>query len=167
MRDGMDATRIFTTEKAAEVLGLPEWRVVRFAQIKKYGISPAFAEAEGPGSRRLYNLENVCEMALASWLVQAGLRIEVIGRVIKQVRRTGGLSYLLSLDQSKAQTEYLGIIRTPRGRITGQEAVPIQSWDRLQSIFKHNADASLVIIPIGLRFHSLAKRLGYPEQKGD
>src|SRR2546426_8990523 len=136
--------RIFTTEKAAEVLGLPEWRVVRFAQIKKYGITPAFAEAAGPGSRRLYNLENVCEMALAYWLIQAGLRIEVIGRVVKQVRRRGGLSHLLAQDRSKAQTRYLGVIRTPRGKIMGQESVDIESWEHLNNIFQQNADASLV-----------------------
>jgi hypothetical protein len=158
----MDAT-VFTTEKIARILGLPEWRVVRFAHIKKYGVTPAFGDASGPGSRRLYNLENVCEIALASWLVQAGLRVEVIGRVLKQVRKQGGLVYLLSLSKSQAQTEYLGIIRTPKGKIVGQEAVQIQNWERLQGVFRQNQEASLLIIPTGLRFGVLAERLREPE----
>jgi hypothetical protein len=161
----MDST-IFTTDKAARVLGIPEWRVVRFAQIKKYGITPAYAEAEGPGTRRLYNLENICEMALAFWLTQAGLRIEVIGRVMKGIRRRGGLSHLLSLDRSKAEAEYLGVIRTPRGKIVGQESVEIKSWEHLNNIFRQDIDTSLVIIPIGRRFLALADRLKQ-EQKGD
>ena len=81
--------RVFTTEKIARLLELPEWRVVRFAQVPGYGIRPAWGEASGPGSRRLYSLENVCEIALASWLVQAGLRVEVIGRVLKQMWKQG------------------------------------------------------------------------------
>jgi len=158
---------VFTTEKAAKVLGLPEWRIVRFAQVKKYGITPAYGEAAGPGSWRLYDRENVCEMALAFWLVQAGVRMEVIGRVIRQMRRTGGLSYLLSQDQSNTGTHYLGVIRTPRGKIVGQEAIIIQNWEQLQGIFQQNRDSSLVVIPTGLRFRWLAERLRQLEQEGN
>src|ERR1700730_14111829 len=113
-------SRIFTTEKVARILEAPEWRVVRFAQMVAYGIKPAFAEASGPGSRRLYNLENVCEIALALWLTQAGLRVEVIGRALKKVRAQG-LSHYLDLPWDKAVGIYLGVVRAPKGKKTSQE----------------------------------------------
>jgi DNA-binding transcriptional MerR regulator len=155
----MKQPEIFTTERIAEILSASKWRVGRFAEIKKFGITPAFGEAKGSGSRRLYNLENVCEMALASWLLEAGLRIEVIGRALNRMRRQGGLSYLLELPDAKAQDSYLGVIRAPRGKITGQEAVFLQSWEQLVRIFARDSDASVLIIPVGLRFLTLKHRL--------
>lgn len=159
-------SKIFTTEKVAKILGLPEWRVVRFAQTDGYGIKPAFGEAAGPGSRRLYDLENVCEIALASWLVQAGLRVEVIGRVLKRLRKQGGLShYLAQKWGDKAMGTYLGVIRAPKGKIAGQEVISIQSWDHLANIFQDDPYSSALIIPIGARFLLLARRLSEQEQE--
>jgi len=144
--------QVFTTEKIARIAGLPEWRVVRFAQNPGFGITPAFGNAAGPGSRRLYNLENVCQIVLASWLLQAGLRVEVIGRVLKQVRKQGDLKHRLKQPTEKAKDVYLGVIRTPKGKIAEQEAVFIHSWEHLQSIFERTWDTSVLVIPIGLRF---------------
>jgi hypothetical protein len=155
----MDASKIFTTEKISELLKLPEWRIVRFAQIKAYGIKPAFSEAAGPGSRRLYDLENVCEIALISWLLNAGFRGELIGRVLRAIREQGGLSHLWLEPSGKMKDQYLGIIRKPKGKITGQPVVFIQSWAHLQRIFEQESDASVLIIPAGLRFQVLAKRM--------
>src|SRR5271169_1908118 len=98
--------QIFTTEKVARIADLKEWQVVRFAQNSKFGITPTFGNAAGPGSRRLYGLENVCQMALASWLLQAGLRVDVIGRVLKQVRKQGDLKHRLKQPTEKAKDVY-------------------------------------------------------------
>jgi DNA-binding transcriptional MerR regulator len=154
--------KIFTTEKVARILGVPEWRVVRFAQTGAYGIKPALADATGPGSRRLYNLENVCEIALALWLTQAGLRIEVIGRALKKAR-VEGLSHYLNLPWNKAKNTYLAVVRAPKGKITGQEGVVIQSWEQLEKIFNRDSDSSALIIPIGVQFMLLNRRLDEPE----
>ena len=147
----MDA-RVFTTERIAKITRLPEWRVVRFAQDPKFGITPAFGAAAGPGSRRLYNLENLCQMALASWLLQAGLRVEVIGRVLKQVLKQGDLKHRLKQPPEKAKDVYLGVIRTPKGKTAEQEAFFIQSWEQLQTIFRRDWETSVLVVPIGMRF---------------
>lgn len=144
--------QVFTTEKIARIVSLPEWRIVRFAQNPKFGITPAFANAAGPGSRRLYNLENVCQMALASWLLQAGLSVEAIGRVLKQVRKQGDLKHRLKQSVEKAKDVYLGVIRKPKGKTAEQEAVFIHTWEHLQSIFEGTWDTSVLVVPIGLRF---------------
>ncbi len=162
----MDA-KIFTTEKAAKLLGLPEWRIVRSVQMKAFGISPAFADAEGPGSRRLYDLENVCEFALASWLLQAGLRTDVIGRVLKKVRGMGGLSHHITQENAATKAYYLGVSRTPRGSITRQDAFEIRDWHQMEAIFREDKDVSLLVIPVGLRLIALGEQLRQQEQQGD
>ena len=147
----MDSKKVYTTEKVARLLGLPEWRIVRFAQMKVLGIVPKFADAEGSGSRRLYDLENVCEFALTAWLLQAGLRTDAIGRVLKEVRDLGGLSHLLSQDQSKTKDYILGISRPQKGKIIRQHVQWIYSWDQVKDILEKQVDTSLLIIPVGRR----------------
>jgi DNA-binding transcriptional MerR regulator len=156
----MDA-KVFTTEKVARILGVPEWRVVRFAQTKKYGITPAYGQASGSGSRRLYNVENVCEMALASWLTEAGLRIEVIARVLTQVRNQGGLARYLDEDWERETLHtYLAIVRKPmrqpKGKAT-QDAVFIHDWEWLGKTLEKELFSSALIIDIGRRFWWLSR----------
>ncbi len=163
----MDA-KVFTTEKVARILGVPEWRVVRFAQIKKYGITPAYGQAAGSGSRRLYNVENVCEMALASWLTEAGLRIEVIARVLTQVRNQGGLArYLDEKWEQETLHTYLAIVRKPKGKPTskvmGQDAVFIHDWEWLGNTLEKDFFSSALIIGIGRRFRMLSRNTAWED----
>lgn len=160
----MSDIKIFTTEKIARILMLPEWRVVRFAQTPAYGIIPAFGQASGSGSRRLYDLENVCEIALASWLLEAGLRIEVIGRVLKQIRKQGGLRHILVLEPRRAFEFYLGVIRKRKATMTAQEAAYVHNWDQLVNIFGEDWTSSVLVVPIGRRLLML-KELAEQEDK--
>jgi hypothetical protein len=152
----MDATRVYTTEKIARILGLPEWRVVRFAQVPAYGIKPTLGEAAGPGSRRLYSLEDVCEIALGWWLVQAGLRAKVIGHVLKQVRKLGGLSRHLDRDLPEAFNTYMAIVRKQKGKTTAQD-VYIRDWQTLGDILKKDLFSSALIIDLGPRFQLMGR----------
>jgi len=158
--------QVFTTEKIARIVGLNEWRVVRFAQDPKFGITPAFGNAAGPGSRRLYDLENVCQMALASWLLQAGLRVDVIGRVLGQVHKLGGLSrFLDQASERESLGTYLAILRKPSGKLrssltskrTSQEAVYIQDWERLGKIMAQQHLSSALVIDVGFRLQILGR----------
>jgi DNA-binding transcriptional MerR regulator len=163
----MDA-KVLTTEKVARILGVPEWRVVRFAQIKKYGITPAYGQASGSGSRRLYNVENVCEMALASWLTEAGLRIEVIARVLTQVRNQGGLArYLDENWEQETLHTYLAIVRKPKGKPTSkvmsQDAVFIRDWEWLGKTLAQEFFSSALVIDIGRRFWILSRVTAWKE----
>jgi hypothetical protein len=93
---------VFTTDELTALLGLDpkkdKWRVVRFAESKEYKIVPSIKLASGSGSRRLYDLENVCEFAIALQLLEIGLRSQVIGEVIQRLRRRGKLSSHLRTD---------------------------------------------------------------------
>src|ERR1022692_2298833 len=88
---------IFTTDKAATALGLEGqgWRIIKFAQSKEYGIEPSFGEGKGSGNRRLYSLDDVCQIGLALRLLETGLRSQAIGKVIRQIRQKEKLSNLI------------------------------------------------------------------------
>lgn len=81
---------LFTTEQVIELLGLKpkdKWRVIKFAESKEYEIKPARIMGKGLGSRRLYDVENVCQIAVALSLLEAGLRPPVIGDAIERLGR--------------------------------------------------------------------------------
>lgn len=108
--------KFFTTEQVTGLLGLgPEdkWRVTKFVKSREYGIKPSMGVGTGPGSRRLYDVENVCEIGLALRLLETGLRSKVIGQVLKVLRREGKLSAKLGIEKERAATLYLGILVSP------------------------------------------------------
>lgn len=156
----MSDIRVLTTEKVASILGVPEWRVVRFAQNKKYGIQPAYGQAAGSGTRRLYNVENVCEMALASWLTEAGLRVEVIARVLTQVRNQGGLARFLDKKwEEETFHTFMALVRKlqqPKGKAI-QDAVFIRDWEWLGKTLQKEVFSSALVIDIGHRFWMLGR----------
>jgi len=146
-------SKVFTTEQIAKLLLLKPWRVVRFAEVKDFGITPHYGVPDGPGSRRLYDIENLCEIALAAWLLEAGLQVKAIGQVLAQLRRQGGLSHFVT--SYKHGETYLGIIRYPGGKKVSQDAVYLHEWKQLSKIFAHALHTSVLVIPIGLNFGML------------
>ncbi len=73
--------------------------------------------------------------------------------------KQGDLKHRLQQPPQKSKDVYLGVIRTPKGKIAEQEAVFIHTWEHLQSIFERNWDTSVVVVPIGLRFTVLGNVL--------
>jgi hypothetical protein len=157
-------SEIFVTAHIARLLRVPEWRIIKFVGGKEYGIKPALGEAAGSGTRRMYDLENVCELALAWWLFQAGLRSDVVGWVLHQIREEQEpLKKLLELDEARARNLYLAVTRTGR---KGHYFVPHQWVKFLWSIddITHHLDTSednsgFVLIPIGANYFDLRRRL--------
>jgi len=154
---------VFVTAQIAKLLRVPEWRIIKFVGGKEYRITPALSEAAGSGTRRLYNLENVCELAVAWWLFQTGLRSDVVGWVLHQVRNEQQLKSILDVEEQKARSIYLAVIRTERkGNYVAprQEALYIQNHDQIQNLLSAStADSGFVLIPIGMKFMNLKRRL--------
>jgi len=160
----MSMPEIFVTSQISKLLRVPEWRIIKFVGGKEYGIAPALAQAAGTGTRRLYDLENVCELALAWWLFQAGLRSDVVGWILRQVRaEQEPLKKLLELEESRATNLYLAVTRTGR---KGHYFVPRQRVEFLWSIddVAHLLDTSednsnFVLLPVGANYFDLKRRL--------
>src|SRR5580704_8545121 len=127
-----DFPRIFRTEHVVRLIGLAQkdkWRIVKFVQSPEYGIRPTLADAEGSGSRRLYDLENVCEIALALRLLETGLRPMVIGKVLRQLRKKGTLSEKLASEGKGAEKLFLAILRMPQpGKPLDEKREQLVEW---------------------------------------
>ena len=154
----------FTLDDATRIIGLnPEhkWRVVNFAQGKEYGINPSVREAAGSGSRRLYELNDVCEIALALRLLETGLRPKVIGTVVSQLRESrDDLRHMLS-GGSDLQ---LAIIRKPKiGKPLNEKREQVVEWvwtvDEADEIRKVNPNCDLILVSVGGLFSDMDKRV--------
>ncbi len=167
--------QVFTQEQVAGLVGLNPakegWRILKFAESREYGIRPSIAAARGSGSRRLYNLENVCEFALALRLLETGLRSAAIGKAIRQLREQGPLSAKLEIDKAKAKSLYLAIIRTPR---TGKpldekrpQEVAFIDIEAASRILKSRRDDDVILVPIGSLFLEVNRRLQNLAEQGD
>ncbi len=162
--------QVFTTEKAAELLDLKQtWRIIKFAQGKEYGIAPSVGAAEGSGSRRLYDLEDVCQIGLALRLLETGLRSKAIGKVIRQVRKKGKLS--TRFWQEGADSICLVILRTPE---TGhpldekrrQSVEFVSTKQEAAKLANDRPDDDLILVPLGSFFTQIKRRL-FQLRKGD
>jgi DNA-binding transcriptional MerR regulator len=165
---------VFTTEQVTTLLGLnvkkDKWRVVRFAQSREYGITPSISEASGPGSRRLYDIENVCQIALALRLLETGLRPRVIGEIIRKLRRTIKLSPKL-MAEGFGKSLYLVISRQPRvGRLLNEERFQLlnfvedipevqELFDEIEDEFQKRPDCDLLFVSLGRMFQEINRNL--------
>lgn len=159
----------FTLEEATRLLGLKpkdKWRVIKFVQGKEYGLRSSVRSAAGSGSRRLYELNDVCELALALRLLETGLRSKVIGKVISQLReKEGAQAAVNALAFSRQSTALqLAIIRTPKvGRPLDEKREQAVEWvstaEEMQELRRRNHDRDLILVPVGQLFSQFDKQL--------
>jgi DNA-binding transcriptional MerR regulator len=161
----------FTTEQVATLLGLKskeKWRVIKFVEGKEYGITPALISGSGPGSRRLYNLENVCEIALALEFLEAGLRPAVIGEVLERLRKKAKLSQKLIAEQREGQSMAVLVAFEPKiGKLLKQSRIhAVEFADNARAVFaevegemKRSPGPRLFLISIGSTFRAIKERL--------
>jgi DNA-binding transcriptional MerR regulator len=156
--------QIFTTEKAAQLVGLGKqtWRIIKFAEGKEYGIQPSIGAAEGSGSRRLYDLEDVCQIGLALRLLETGFRSKAIGKIIRQLRQQGKLS--TKLLREGGEHICLAIWRTPDiGSPLNEKRAQSVAFvaDKLKalSLASSRPDDDLIVVPLGPFVVQLKQRL--------
>lgn len=75
----------FGTGEAAEILGIPIWRLQKFVDSRQYNLSPEGKLGSGRGSRRVFTREDLHRIALANWLVKDGFAPQFIGSVVQQL----------------------------------------------------------------------------------
>jgi hypothetical protein len=162
----------FTTEQLTRLLGLEpkdKWRVIKFAQGDEYDIRPSVSEASGSGSRRLYDVQNLCEFMLALRLLETGLRSRVIGRVIRELREKVRLSQKLEIPNDKLLVLYLVIVRVaeigkPLDERRKQFVNVKESMEGADRVIKKvlenpNADFDVIVVPMGVMLFELRERL--------
>jgi hypothetical protein len=75
----------FGTGEAAEILGIPIWRLQKFLNSRGYHLSPTGKLGRGRGSRRVFSQEDLHRVALAAWLVKDGFAPRFVGAVMEQL----------------------------------------------------------------------------------
>jgi DNA-binding transcriptional MerR regulator len=75
----------FGTGEAAEILGVPIWRLQKFLDSRQYNLSPSGKLGRGRGSRRVFSQEDLHRIALANWLVKDGFAPQFVGSVVQQL----------------------------------------------------------------------------------
>jgi hypothetical protein len=151
---------LFATAEVADLLNLPKWRVIKFIEGEQYGIEPVANVGSGTGSRRLYNVENLCEFAVALRLLETGLRSLDIGRVIYQLREQGSLASRLRENRDL----FVAILRSPFSGMYLRRQRPqnVQFVDGVEEAFamlKPRSESALILVPVESTFRKLQKRL--------
>jgi DNA-binding transcriptional MerR regulator len=75
----------YGTGDAAEILGIPIWRLQKYLDSGQYNLSPTGKLGSGRGSRRVFTREDLHRIALANWLVKDGFAPQFVGSVVQQL----------------------------------------------------------------------------------
>jgi DNA-binding transcriptional MerR regulator len=155
---------MFFTADIATLLKIPEWRVIKFAMGSEYGITPSHNDASGSGTRRVYSIENVCQIALALRLLDSGLSSKAIGRILRALQRKEPLSAQLSAKSLTLEDLYLLIFRTPKSRRASfwsgnTEAFFVSSLTEAIEEQGERPTDDLLLISVGPTFRVLKHRL--------
>jgi DNA-binding transcriptional MerR regulator len=156
---------IFFTADIATLLKIAEWRVIKFAQGAEYQIAPSHSDAAGSGTRRVYDIEDVCQIALALRLLDSGLGAKAIGEIIARLRQTGKLSEKLTLPKRELKNLYLAVIRLRRtgkgyfGNRT-RDAFFVSDLVEAEMDRETRPPNDLMLISVGSIFSQLSDRLG-------
>ncbi len=73
----------FLAGQAAEVLGIPLWRLQKFLSSPRYKLAPAKTFGKGSGSRRVFSVEDLYRFALAIRLTRDGFAAKFIGEILE------------------------------------------------------------------------------------
>ena len=74
---------LFGTKQAAQILGVPDWRIKNFSEGAAYQLPPSVRVGSGRGSRRLYSVSDLYRLAVANELVGCGFTPEAIGMAMQ------------------------------------------------------------------------------------
>jgi len=162
---------MFFTADIASLLKIPEWRVVKFATGHEYQITPSHSDAAGSGTRRVYDLEDVCKIALALRLLDAGLSSKAIGRILRGLHRREPLSKRLEAKRTEFSSQYLVVFRTPKPRQgqywsgRRQDAFFVSSLTEVKP--QEHPKHDLLLVSVGPTFRVVKHRLGkWQREKG-
>ncbi len=156
---------VFESRDVITLVGISPVYLNKFVERGLYGIAPSERTGLGKGSRRWFNSEDVFGIALVWWLFEAGLRSEVIKRVLRElVGQKKANANLAAKTLHENGSDFVVIRRLPRlggdkhPRHTPQTIAIVGKSDVLD--FIQNGDAEAIhIIPVGNLFRKLERTI--------
>jgi DNA-binding transcriptional MerR regulator len=158
---------MFFTADIAALLEIAEWRVIKFAQGTEYQIAPSHSDASGSGTRRVYDIEDVCQIALALRLLDAGLSSKTIGTILQQLKSKESERLSAKLEQSDPQLRdlYLAVFRSPKRRYRyfsatrSREVFFVSGFQEALVEQGERREDDLLLVSVGATFRQLIRRL--------
>lgn len=150
---------ILDSNDVIRLVGITPVYLNKFVERRLYGIVPSERADVGRGGRRWFNDEDVYGIALVWWLFEAGLRSDVIRRVLRDLcgQANANKAAKVLYDEN---SEFLVICRTPRSSSKKRRKGPSQKIDTanksdLLDLIESMKDETLHIIPVGRLFDKL------------
>ena len=156
--------RPFESGKVAEIVGIRPIYLNKFVERKLYGIEPSAQRGTGKGTRRWFNLDDLFGIALVWWLFEAGLRAEVIKRVLRGLGNTSKAdAYSAAKRLRESGAEYLVVRRGIRSAASKDKWPPQQvsfaSVREVSDCLKQSDKESLHVLPVGRLLASVSSQL--------
>jgi hypothetical protein len=154
----------FESSDVVEVVGIRPIYLNKFVERRLYGIEPSVRSGEGRGSRRWFSLDDVFGIALVWWLFEAGLRTEVIKRVLREVSKSSkDDANLAAKSLMKSGVDCLTVTRDLRLAGNKQQRTPqdVQGVDfsDAQEKLSELGNQSIYVLPVRSLFADLLARL--------
>jgi hypothetical protein len=151
----------FESSDVENVVGISRNYLNKFIERELYGIVPSERMDVGRGRRRWFSRDDVFGIALVWWLFEAGLRSDVIKRILRDCfgqkdANANKAAYSLREDG----VAFLVICRIPRSggghrRKNPQQSVHMLDKDDLLALVGENKAQAIQIIPAGELFWNL------------
>jgi len=158
------SSRVFLTAEIANLLKLAEWRIARFSEQEAFRISPSVTDSAGSGTRRIYNLEDVCQIALTARVLNVGVGMRTAGNIVAALRSKQSLSARLQDEDKEMKTIHLAIFVAPgNGKLSfsgrSEDVDFACSLLDVQKEYASRPDSDLLFLYVGNIFRQLKQKL--------
>jgi hypothetical protein len=167
----MSDTLPIESKGVCQIVGIRPTYLNKIVERGLYGVEPSLRWGQGKGSRRWFTQEDVFGIALVWWLFEAGLRTEVIKRVLRDLgnpRKASAKSAAEALQRRGA--DYLVIEREVRSAESDKEypnqRVRLVRSTEITDLLNKSDKESLQVLPVRSLFADLDSRLREHEREG-
>ncbi|MGO9590633.1 MAG: hypothetical protein ACLP3K_11390 [Candidatus Acidiferrales bacterium] len=154
----------FETGDVARMVGIRPIYLNRFVERKLYGIQPSARSGEGTGRRRWFSFDDLLGIALVWWLFEAGLRTEVIKRVLRELGNSKvAIANQAAKSLRKSGAEVLIISRKLRLGQSTQPRTPqsivATDYATIRQMLKKVDGKSLQVLPVRTLFATVISQV--------
>lgn len=151
--------RVLQANEIALLIGMPERRLAKFIESPGYGIAPSVRLKAGRGAPRLYNLGDLFSIAVAWWLFQAGLRSQVIGRILKSRDVSKSIRDSQGWTQQAAKRRFIVVKREMASSEPPLQEVGGVGLDEVIRMIESPGRFAFEVLPIGTLLFELWEKL--------
>jgi hypothetical protein len=133
---------IYRAGDVVRILGIERWRLEKFITGTQYRLSPYGHLGKGKGSWRLYSLEDLYRLGIATRMAEDGFTAKFISAVLQEIEDRD----LLEIDQSGiAVPPNVGLFRTEKGPVA-------------RFLYAHERDTPYYVLKLGKLIEEIDSR---------